>query len=143
MSVSGSYRIPVTLLFGRRAAGMNATGKGDDDNFNSYVAGLQKSQLLPPLLQLMVIMNASLKVVDVSDGSLTINFNPLSKRDQKADAETREIQSRTDKNYMEAGVLSQEEVRKNRFVGGYALETSVEDEALIDLDRDEGNGADA
>lgn len=29
---------------------------------------------------------------------------------------------------MDAGVLSQEEVRKNRFVGGYALDTSVEDE---------------
>lgn len=38
-------------------------------------------------------------------------------------------------------MLSQEEVRKNRFVGGYALETSVEDEAIIDLDKDEGNGA--
>lgn len=140
MSVSGSYRIPVTLLFGRSAAGMNATGQGDDDNFNSYVAGLQKSQLLPPLLQLMVIMNASLKVVDTSEETLTINFNPLSKRDQKADAETREIQSRTDKNYMEAGVLSQEEVRKNRFVGGYALDTSVDDELPPDfnLEGEEG-----
>lgn len=140
MSVSGSYRIPVTLLFGRSAAGMNATGQGDDDNFNSYIAGLQKSQLLPPLLQLMVIMNASLKVVDTSEETLTINFNPLSKRDQKADAETREIQSRTDKNYMEAGVLSQEEVRKNRFVGGYALDTSVEDELPPDfnLEGEEG-----
>ena len=140
MSASGPYRIPVTLLFGRSAAGMNATGQGDDDNFNSYVAGLQKSQLLPPLLQLMVIMNASLKVVDASEETLTINFNPLSKRDQKADAETREIQSRTDKNYMEAGVLSQEEVRKNRFVGGYALDTSVEDELPPDfnLEGEEG-----
>lgn len=128
MSVAGSYRIPVTLLFGRSAAGMNATGQGDDDNFNSYIAGLQQTQLLPPLLQLMGILNAGLKAVDVSDGSLTINFNPLSKRDQKADAETREIQSRTDKNYMDAGVLSQTEVRKNRFLGGYALDTSVEDE---------------
>ena len=140
MSVSGSYRIPVTLLFGRSAAGMNATGQGDDDNFNSYVAGLQKSQLLSPLLQLMEILNAGLKAVDVSDGSLTINFNPLSKRDQKADAETREIQSRTDKNYMEAGVLSQEEVRKNRFVGGYALDTSVEDELPPDFNLENGDG---
>ena len=141
MSVAGSYRIPVTLLFGRSAAGMNATGEGDDDNFNSYVAGLQQAQLAPPLYKLMGILNAKTKTVDTSKESLTINFNPLSKRDQKTDAETREIQSRTDKNYVDAGVLSQEEVRKNRFVGGYALETSVEDEAIIDLDKDEGNGA--
>ncbi len=140
MSVAGSYRIPVTLLFGRSAAGMNATGQGDDDNFNSYIAGLQQTQALPPLLQLMGILNAGLKAVYVSDGSLTINFNPLSKRDQKADAETREIQSRTDKNYMEAGVLSQEEVRKNRFVGGYALDTSVDDELppSFNLEGEEG-----
>ena len=143
MSVAGSYRIPVTLLFGRSAAGMNATGEGDDDNFNSYVAGLQQAQLAPPLYKLMGILNAKTKTVDTSKESLTINFNPLSKRDQKTDAETREIQSRTDKNYVDAGVLSQEEVRKNRFVGGYALETSVEDEAIIDLDKDEGNGAGA
>jgi hypothetical protein len=34
---------------------------------------------------------------------------------------------------MEAGVLSQEEVRKNRFVGGYALDTSVDDELPPDF----------
>lgn len=138
MTVSGSYRIPVTLLFGRSAAGMNATGEGDEDNFNTFISGLQELQMKPPLLKLMTILNERLKVVDVSEDSLTINFNPLSKRDQLKDAQVRETTSRTDANYINAGVLSRDEIRKNRFVGGYSMETAVEDDGIDDLTSEEG-----
>lgn len=141
MAVSGSYRIPVTLLFGRSAAGMNATGEGDDDNFNSYIQGLQKVQLLPPLLQFMTILNDQLKVVDVSAGSkLTIDFLPLSKRDQLKDAQVKETISRADRNYVESGILSPDDIIRNRFLGGYNTETSVDESALANLP-DEGQEA--
>lgn len=137
MAVCGSYRIPVTLMFGRSAAGMNATGEGDDDNFNSYVAGLQQVQLLPPLLKLMTALNKSLKVVDTSKAGLTIDFNPLSKRDQLKDAQVKETISRADRNYVEAGVLSPDDIIRNRFQGGYSTETAVDDDHVPDLSQEE------
>lgn len=136
MAVSGSYRIPVTLLFGRSAAGMNATGEGDDDNYNAYIAGLQTTQLLPPLYRLMSCLNGLLGVVKGKGGEpakLTINFNPLSKRDQLKDAQVRETMSRTDRNYVEAGILSPEDIIRNRFQGGFAIDTTVDEISLPDL----------
>lgn len=132
MAVSGAYRIPVTRLFGRSAAGMNATGEGDDDNYSAYIAGLQKYQLLPPLRRLLVCLNYGVKAVKDENGKassqLVIDFNPLSKKDELKDAQVRATLSQADRNYVESGILDIEEVRKNRFLGGYKIDTSVEDE---------------
>lgn len=137
MAVAGAYRVPVTKLYGRSAAGMNATGEGDDDNWNAYVSGLQETQLKPPLHKFMTALNARLKVVDTSKVPLAINFNPISKRDQKKDAEVREIMSRADRNYVEAGILHESDILANRFLGGYKIDTSVEDDRVPDLSKEE------
>lgn len=139
MAVAGSYRIPVTLLFGRSAAGMNATGEGDEDNFNTYIAGLQKVQLLPPLLKFMTMLNMELGIVKTEgDQKLTIDFLPLSKRDQLKDAQVKEAISRADRNYVESGILSPDDIIRNRFLGGYNTETSVDESALVNLPAGEG-----
>ena len=141
MNVSGAYRIPVTKLFGRSAAGMNATGEGDDDNYVEYISGLQKIQLLPPLLKLMQCLNAGLKVVPADEQTkrvkVVINFNPLSKRDQLKEAQVREAMSRADRNYVEAGILSGDEIIRNRFQGGYAIDTVVDNDFVPDLSEEE------
>jgi hypothetical protein len=137
MAVSGAYRVPVTKMFGRSAAGMNATGEGDDDNYNAYIAGLQVTQELPPLLRLMECLNALLKIVKPDtkemDARLSINFNPLSTRDQLKDAQVREAMSRADRNYVEAGILYPEDIIRNRFQGGYKVDTTVEELHTPDL----------
>jgi phage-related protein (TIGR01555 family) len=139
MTVAGSYRIPVTKLFGRSAAGMNATGEGDDDNYNSYIAGLQKSQLLPPIKKLMTCLNYEIKAVKSENSKppkIVIEFNPLSKRDQLKDAQIRETMSRADRNYVEAGILDSNEIVRNRFQGGFTIDTTVEDDYVPDLSKD-------
>lgn len=139
MGVSGSYRIPVTKLFGRSSAGMNATGEGDEDNYNKYIQGLQKTQMLPPLKKLLACLNTSLKVIKSEDNKLStivVDFNSLTKRDQKKDAEVREIMSRTDKNYVDAGILPPEEIIKNRFMGGFTIDTVVDEDFVPDLSED-------
>lgn len=50
--ISGAAEIPVTRLFGRSAAGMNATGEGDQNNYYDAVAGMQESQFRPDLEKL-------------------------------------------------------------------------------------------
>lgn len=136
MTVAGSYRIPVTKLFGRSAAGMNSTGEGDDDNFNAYIAGQQKAQLLPPLMKLVYCLNCEVKAVKDDSGKLgkiVIDFNPLSKRDQLKEAQIREAMSRADRNYVEAGILPPDEIIRNRFQGGFTIETSVDEDYVPDF----------
>lgn len=141
MSVAGSYRIPVTKLFGRSAAGMNATGEGDDDNYNAFITGLQKVQLLPQLQRLLYCINASTKTIKGKNGKapkICIEFNPLSKRDQLKDAQVRETMSRADRNYVEAGIIPGEVIIKNRFAGGYNIDTAVESDYVPDFGGEEG-----
>lgn len=136
MAVSGSYRIPVTKLFGRSAAGMNATGEGDDDNYNATIAGLQKVQLLPPLKRLMWCLNCETKTIKgegKNPPKICIDFLPLSKRDQLKDAQVRETMSRADRNYVEAGILPPDEIIRNRFAGGYNIDTAVDSDYVPDF----------
>lgn len=50
--VSGSAEIPMTRLFGQSAAGMNATGEGDLNNYYDALAGDQENKYRPELEKL-------------------------------------------------------------------------------------------
>ena len=59
MDVAGAARIPVTKLFGRSPAGMNATGESDMRNYYDYIDGLRETQFRPVLERLLPIMAMS------------------------------------------------------------------------------------
>ena len=59
LDVSGAAKTPVTKLFGRCPAGMNSTGEGDKENYNSTVENYQTEQLEPVLDKLLPIMAVS------------------------------------------------------------------------------------
>lgn len=124
--VAACTRYPVTRLFGRSAAGMNATGKGDQDNYYDRVQAAQKSRMTPLLNRLLTILNGHLKVPGVE--KISINYNSLFPMDQSQEADVRLKISQADANYIDRGVLSNDEVRQNRFVGGYKLDTAVEND---------------
>ncbi len=50
--ISGAADIPMTRLFGRSAAGMNATGEGDLNNYYDSVRSMQHGQFTPDLNKL-------------------------------------------------------------------------------------------
>lgn len=54
--VSGAADIPVTRLFGRSAAGMNATGEGDERNYYDKIQAMQELEVSPA----MAILDACL-----------------------------------------------------------------------------------
>jgi len=56
MDVSGAAEIPVTKLFGRAPAGMNATGESDMRNYEDSIELKQESKLRPILDILLPIM---------------------------------------------------------------------------------------
>lgn len=75
MDVAGAARTPVTKLFGRSPAGMNATGESDMNNYYDYIDGLRENQLRPILERLLPIMAMSAWGMVPDD--LNIDFPPL------------------------------------------------------------------
>ena len=59
MDVAGAARTPVTKLFGRSPAGMNATGESDLNNYYDYIDGLRETELRPIIKRLLPIMALS------------------------------------------------------------------------------------
>ena len=59
LDLCGASHIPMTKLFGRSPAGMNATGEGDLQNYYDYVDALRESKLRPILRQLLPVLAMS------------------------------------------------------------------------------------
>lgn len=56
MDVAGAARTPVTKLFGRSPAGMNATGESDMRNYYDYIDGLRETTFRAVLEKLLPVM---------------------------------------------------------------------------------------
>lgn len=75
MDVAGAAEIPVTKLFGRAPAGMNATGESDMQNYYDLISQKQESELKPAIDQLLPIMFMSEFGAVPKD--MGIKFNPI------------------------------------------------------------------
>lgn len=75
MDVAGAARTPVTKLFGRSPAGMNATGESDMNNYYDYIDGLRENQFRPILERLLPIMALSAWGIILDD--MDVDFPPL------------------------------------------------------------------
>lgn len=75
LDVSGAAQIPVTKLFGRSPAGMNATGESDLRNYYDVVEGYQESRLRPILEKLLPVLAMS-TLGHVPD-DIDISFSPI------------------------------------------------------------------
>lgn len=76
MDVAGAARTPVTKLFGRSPAGLNATGEADMQNYYDYIDGLRETQLRPIIERLLPVMAMSAWGMIPDD--LQIDFPPMS-----------------------------------------------------------------
>lgn len=119
--VSGLSGIPYTLLFGTSPAGMNATGESDLENYYNMVRQIQKRQIKKPLDTLVQLLFLSKEGPfngrEPEDWKL--EFMPLWLPSEKEKAETEKLKAETDKiksetakNYVDAGALDPQEVRK-------------------------------
>lgn len=72
LKLSGSTTIPVTRLFGRSPAGLNATGENDLRNYYDLVESNQRNKLKPTLMRLVGIISNYKKVSPID-----IKFNSL------------------------------------------------------------------
>lgn len=88
MDVAGAARTPVTKLFGRSPAGLNATGEADMQNYYDYIDGLRENDLRPIIERLLPIM--ALSAWGAIPDDLDIKFPPMQTADAKEQAEITE-----------------------------------------------------
>lgn len=120
--ISGSCGIPITKLLGRSAAGMNASGEGDSRDYYDLVKASQRHDLRGPLRWGVAQIDRVSKITD----DYTIEFHPVWTPSQKEELEMRERQQKIDAGYIADGVYTAEEVRSNRFAGGYSFDTRID-----------------
>ncbi|OPY66719.1 MAG: hypothetical protein A4E62_02429 [Syntrophorhabdus sp. PtaU1.Bin002] len=92
MDIAGACEIPVTRLFGRSPAGLNATGESDDQNYEGVIEQKQEASLRPVLEKLLPVMCVSTwgQVPD----DLDFTFNPYRTLDNKEMADLADKKSK-------------------------------------------------
>ncbi len=137
LALSAVTRIPVSLLFGRAPAGLNATGENDVRNFYDAVKQEQEDKLKPVLEKLiryiMISKDGPFNGKEPDDWS--IQFVPLWQNTEEQDAVTRRTVAETDAIYIDRGVLTPEEVAVSRFGGNkWSMNTEIDLDARERMD---------
>ena len=116
LQLSGATGIPVTRLYGRSPAGLNATGESDLRNYYDLIEAAQRNRLMPPLRKLINIIS---EWQGIKANTLTITFNSLYQlteeekcKNNKLDAETAKIKADTEELYINLGLLDPVAVAK-------------------------------
>lgn len=115
--VGSAAGIPLTRLFMRSPAGMNATGESDENIYDSGIVGYQESDLRPELAKLI---HAQLLQKDgptggEDPGGWSFEFNPLKELSRKELAEVEKLEAETDSIRIADEVVNPLEVRKSRY----------------------------
>jgi phage-related protein (TIGR01555 family) len=119
--------MPVTRLMGISGAGLNTTGKGEQDNWDDTVAAYQQQKLLPAGNR---IVRLAAKTVGVQS-TLTVTFPPLRQLGPLEQAQRRKFVADTDAVNITNGIYLPEEVTIARSKeGGFSDAEPVADLAV-------------
>lgn len=110
MNLSAKTHIPLTKLFGRSPAGLNATGDSDLQNYYDYIDTLRESRLRPVLEQLLPVLCMS--AWGSLPQGLEITFPPLWTPTASEVAEIGEKKSRAILDTFQAGLMQADTAQK-------------------------------
>ena len=145
MDVAGAAETPVTKLFGRSPAGLNATGESDMQNYYDTIEEKQENELRPVYDKLLPIVMMS-TLGGIPD-DFDYEFNPVRKppADEMADLASKNTDSVT--KAFQAGLISQrialKELRQQSEQTGMWTNVTDEDIEKADdevMNPDEGMG---
>lgn len=134
LDLAGASHIPVTKLFGRSPAGMNATGESDLQNYYDYIDTLRESKLKPIIYRLLPIIAMSAWGAIPDD--IDIAFPPLWTPTAKEVAEIAKAKAETIVAAFQAGLLDQSTSQKElkKLADETGMFDSISDED-IDLNK--------
>lgn len=136
MDLAGAAETPVTKLFGRSPAGMNATGESDMQNYYDTIEEKQESDLRPVYDKLLPVMMMS--VFGAIPDDFDYAFNPVRrpKDDEMAELAAKNTDSVT--KAFQAGLVSQQvalkELRQQSKITGRWANITDEDIDKADAD---------
>lgn len=108
--ISGCADTPVTRMFGTSAKGMNATGDGDDKNYNNSIRADQVTKLTGPMRTLDEVLVRS--ALGSFPDSFDYVWNPLSLPNALEDAQAEQLRSQKNIAYIEAGIVTKSQVMR-------------------------------
>lgn len=134
MDLAGAAEIPVTRLFGRSPAGMNATGESDLTNYYDKIRKDQGAFLAPIMEKLLPIM--CLSAWGAIPDDLDFDFNPI--RDIAEEERANLIKQSADaiNQAFQSGLISQKIALKELRQSGESLDmwTNIQDEDIENAD---------
>lgn len=110
LNLCGASHYPMTKLFGRSPAGMDATGEGDLKNYYDYVDSQREAKLRPALEKLIPVLCMSTWGYVPDD--LEISFPPLWTPTAKEVAEIAKSKAETITTAYQAGLLNVDTAQK-------------------------------
>lgn len=110
MDVSGAARIPVTKLFGRSPAGMNATGESDMRNYNDFIDGIRDTTFRAILDRLLPIL--ALSAWGQIPDDLDVDFEPMETPSPLENADVVQKKTASIVTAYNADLIDQETARK-------------------------------
>ncbi|SFE43778.1 hypothetical protein SAMN04487969_102514 [Paenibacillus algorifonticola] len=136
LDIAGAAQIPVTKLFGRAPAGMNATGESDMENYYEVIQQEQESVIAPILDKLLPIMFVSELGAVPDDFDYT--FNPIRTPSDKEIAELSEKKTQSILEVYNAGLFGRKIALKELKQLGEStgMYTNITDEDIEEADND-------
>ena len=102
-------RTPLVKLLGITPSGLNASSDGEIQVYHEYISGMQEAHLLPQLTAIIKLIQ--LDLFGEIDPQIVFVFKPLEQLNKEQEANTDKVKAERDNVLINAGVLSQEEVR--------------------------------
>lgn len=137
LRLAAAVQIPVTILMGQSPAGMNATGESDFRWFYDRLRSEQTIVLEPRLRQIIdVLLQTRRWRRRFAGRDLTITFPKLWTETPAAEAQRRLTVAQADAAYVQAQILTPEEVALSRVTpNGFGDELVMSDEARAARER--------
>lgn len=110
LDLAGASRIPVTKLFGRAPAGLNATGESDLRNYYDYIDSLRESVLKPIIYKLLPVM--AMSAWGAMPDDLDITFPALWTPTARETAEIAKFKTESIISVFQAGLIDQATAQK-------------------------------
>lgn len=129
--VAAAVDIPVMILMGESPKGLNATGDADTRHWYDRIHAEQEKLLRPAINRILTLaLNAPNGPTGGKEPeNWSFEFRPLTQLDGLQEATRRFTIAQADNIYLQAGVVTPEEVADSRFSGdGYNIETTLDED---------------